>query len=109
MFLALLLGMASCREEIKTVPVPDDVLSPDSMVSVLKDLHLIESGINGHFFQSNNIVSDRAVLRELVFSKHRLESKDFFKSMDFYSANPEHLDSVYQKVIVELSKLQTGD
>lgn len=108
LFLLLLFATAACREEAPVVPVPDTVLSPDSMVSVLRDLHLMESGINGHFFQSNNIVSDRSVLREIVFEKHKVKSDYFLKSMDFYSAHPEHLDSVYQKVIVELSKLQAG-
>jgi hypothetical protein len=97
-----------CGEEAAVVSVPSTVLPPDSMVSILRDLHLMESGINGHFFQSNQIVADRSILRGLVFEKHKVEASYFLKSMDFYSANPEHLDSVYQQVIVELSKLQSG-
>ncbi len=97
-----------CGEEAALVKVPSTVLPPDSMVSILRDLHLMESGINGHFFQSNQIVADRSILRGLVFEKHKVEAAYFLKSMDFYSSNPEHLDSVYQKVIVELSKLQSG-
>lgn len=107
LFFFLSLAVA-CTNEVRVVPIPENVLPPDSMVAVLRDLHLMESGINGHFFQSNNISSDRAVLREIVFKKHKIESAVFLRSVEFYSANPEHFDAVYEKVIIELSKLQTG-
>jgi hypothetical protein len=104
-----LLPVLSCNNELRVVPIPENVLPPDSMVSVLRDLHLMESGINGHFFQSNNISSDRSVLREIVFEKHKIESDRFLKSLEFYSANPEHFDAVYEQIIIELSKLQNLD
>jgi hypothetical protein len=104
----LLLVIASCSDNKPLPSIPGDVLNPDSMSIILRDLHLMDSGVNGHFFQSNNITSDKSKLRNLVFEKHRVKAEYFFKSMDYYTANPERLDTVYQKVIVELSKMQTG-
>ena len=93
---------ASCGKGNK-LKIPKDVLSPDSMVEVITDVHLVQSS------QRMNMVIDSSDTGQFttfnyVWKKHHITEADYKKNLDFYTHNPAILDSIYEKVLNNLSK-----
>jgi hypothetical protein len=88
-------------------PKEEEHLSPEKMQHILTDLHLAE--INSmlvydstHQARNKNIDSLALYYNE-VFAHHRISKEEFSKSLEWYKANPQELDSVYARVITDLS------
>ena len=93
---------ASCHHSNK-LKVPDDILSPDSMADILTDVHLVQAS------QRLGMVLDTADTAAFtsfnyVWKKHRITESEYKKCLDYYSHNPRILDSIYEKVLNNLSK-----
>ncbi|MFN0187458.1 MAG: DUF4296 domain-containing protein [Bacteroidia bacterium] len=91
----------------KQVEVPSDVISRDTMIVVLAEIHLAEASI-----QVLNVeVKDslRAVsfgLYNYIFSKHNITQELFKKSFDYYRSEPAYFHAMYDEVITHLSEDQ---
>jgi hypothetical protein len=93
---------SSCGNKNK-IKVPDDILCQDTMIHVLTDIHLEKTA------QQLGIVIDSAdtdkhVPFEYVWKKHHITEFEYKKSLDFYTHNPNVLDSIYENVLNDLSK-----
>lgn len=83
--------------------IPKDVLSPDTMVDVLTDVHLVQASQRlGMVIDSADTASYTTF--NYVWKKHRITEDEYKKCLDFYSHNPSILDSIYEKVLNNLSK-----
>ncbi len=93
---------ASCGNN-KTIKIPKDILTPDSMVEVITDVHLLQAS------QRMNMIIDSSDTGNFtsfnyVWKKHHLTVTEYKKNLDFYTHNPAILDSIYEKVLNNLSK-----
>jgi len=93
---------ASCGNGNK-IKIPKDVISKDSMVEVITDVHLVQAS------QRLGVVIDSAdtgqfTSFEYVWRKHHITENQYKKSLDFYTLNPSLLDSIYENVLNNLSK-----
>jgi hypothetical protein len=93
---------ASCGNGNK-VKIPGGILSRDTMVEVITDVHLVQAS------QRLNIPIDTADTStsntfNYVWKKHHITEADYKKNLDFYSHNPSILDSIYEKVLNNLSQ-----
>jgi hypothetical protein len=93
---------ASCGDGNK-IKIPKDVISRDTMVDVLTDVHLIKAA------QQMGMVLDpsdteKTTPFEYVWKKHHIDEIEYQKSLDFYTHNPAILDSIYENVLNNLSK-----
>ena len=100
-FIFLLLS-ASCNNG-KKVQIPEGILSQDTMVEVITDIHLVQAA------QRMSMVIDTAdtgtfTTFNYVWKKHHLTEAEYKKNLDFYTHNPAILDSMYEKVLNNLSK-----
>lgn len=95
----------SCSK--KQVEVPADVISRDTMIVVLAEIHLAEASIqvlNVEVKDSLKAVSFG--LYNYIFSKHKITQELFKKSFDFYRSEPAYLHAMYDEVITHLSEDQ---
>ena len=91
----------ACKEEEKPP------LSKDKMVAVLTDLHMAEvysTMVNDTALHITNKNSDSlAYYYSTIFRHYNVSVEEFKHSLDWYVANSNELDSVYNNIITELS------
>ena len=86
--------------------VPGNILSPDSMASILVDIHLVEAAAN--VTRLNDVQSFRAhELYPAIFKSHHTDSTAFHSSFNYYLKHPKKLEAIYDKVLGELSKRES--
>src|ERR1051325_6999036 len=86
--------------------VPDHLISPDSMVSILVDIHLVEAAAN--ITRLNDVQPFKAPqLYPAIFKSHQTDSATFHTSFDYYLQNPKKLEAIYEKVLNELSRRES--
>ena len=92
----------SRREE----SVPKEIISPDSMVAILVDVHLAEAAANMN--RINDVQRFSAPeLYPVIYKSHHTDSITFRKSFDYYLDHPKKLDKIYEQVISELSRRES--
>ncbi len=73
------------------------------MVEVMTDVHLMQAAQR---MGVNMDTTDTATLMsfQYVWKKHHITETDYKRNLDFYTHNPNILDSIYEKVLDTLSK-----
>ena len=94
--------------ENKSEVIPPGIISKDSMISIMADIHIAESRlvVAGVIFKQKDIKS--AYMRK-VLSEASVDTTRFLKSFDFYAARPVVFSEMYEQVIVEISKRQAEE
>lgn len=103
---AVILGLIlqSCSHTVD--PVPKELISPDSMVAILVDVHLAEAASN--VTRINDVQRFSAYdLYPVIFKTHKTDSIIFRESFDYYLQHPKKLDKIYEQVINELSRRES--
>lgn len=89
----------SCTPENENPP-PADLIAQAEMVSVITDLTLSEAALAGEPLAGFN-----DTLKKLnVLKEHKLDKDQFLKSFKYYTENPSQLKTIYDSVIVVLTK-----
>jgi len=83
---------------------PKDVLSPDEMKAVLKDMHLADAYL-GTLSDTIQIRVLSVKLYKNVFTKHHTSLTEFNASLAFYAGKPTVLDSMYKQISDDLNKV----
>ena len=100
-----MLSCSSCKEkEVQH-------LSSSRMQQVLFDLYLAEAYSTmvpkDSFLRITEKNKDSlALFYQRVFRSHKITQKQFEQSMKWYTEHPEHLDTIYTRLIPEISKLE---
>ncbi|GAB4448161.1 MAG: hypothetical protein Fur0028_03190 [Bacteroidales bacterium] len=103
-FLAFSL-LFSCSRKQKEIP--SEIIQQDSLVNIIVDIHLADAILLNPLTQSkiSDISSNR--LYKTVLDKYGISRERFNKSIDFYAETPAVLDSIYDKVIEQLSLIES--
>lgn len=107
--LAALLALPACQRP-EQAPKPDDLLSREQVISVLADVHVLESQVE----QSRlNTDSARALFlqqRKLLMKRHNVSDSAFLHSYRYYGSHGKDLDEIYGAVndTLELRVKQLG-
>jgi hypothetical protein len=95
--------LISCSK--KEEKIPAGIISRDTMVQVMVDLHIAEAHA-----QFNTAFDDKKSLKQayykFVFKKYKINADVLMKSWAFYASHPEILSKIYEDVITGLSKKQ---
>ena len=83
---------------------PKDVLAPDEMKAVLKDMHLADAYL-GTLSDTLQIKVLSGKLYKNVFTKHHTSLTEFNASLAFYAGKPTVLDSMYKQIYDDLNKV----
>jgi hypothetical protein len=118
----------------KSKPVaekPADLIPEEKMIQVIADVHELEAALNLRFPQPNRPTMQNKTMEIMrdtflpqfspdpannaplpwydIFSREGVTKKQYESSMKYYCTDPEKLSTMYDEVIVELTKRQTKD
>lgn len=105
LFIGILL-FSSCSLEQKEISIPDYVISQDSMVHILSDVHIQESMINQYSQEGRHMKMNPVKQYQLIFDKYKITKERYDTSYQFYLDNPVLLNKIYESVVIELTKKQ---
>lgn len=83
------------------------VLPADSMVNLLTDLHLADGILNT--IKDKKITNKKlsTAYYKAILEKYSINDAKFEESMRYYSFHSEDLNTIYEKVIINLSKMES--
>jgi hypothetical protein len=105
LFLSAVVLAAGCVEtEIREKP--ETVLPEAKMIEVLTAIQLIEGAISKKILDKNVTKKESPLYYQQAFDKYKITRQQFEESIAYYTENPEEMKAIYEKVLVELSKIK---
>ena len=88
--------------------IPQDILSENSFINLLKDIHLAEAKFELHKTKGmENAKNELAHNYSTIYKTHEITGDDFDKTLDYYAQHPEQLEKIYTSVLEQLTKERT--
>ena len=88
--------------------IPQDILSKNSFIGLLKDIHLSEAKFELHKTKGmENAKNELANNYNSIYKKYEITVDDFDKTLDYYAQHPEQLEKIYTRVLEQLTKDKT--
>lgn len=107
-WLLLLISLGACYNKIKAPSFDMElVLPPDTMVSVLTDIHLAEGIVNIEVKKNRPVEQVSGEYFHTVLQKHHISLEAFQESVRYYAYYADKMDAIYEKVIINLSKTES--
>ncbi|MES2555670.1 MAG: DUF4296 domain-containing protein [Bacteroidota bacterium] len=105
-FLFIVVGFlaARCSGEIDTPAVPEDLVSRDTMVMVLRELTVLESYAQTRYQLVNNYHKVMKSSGRVCLDKYHIDPRRFERSYNYYASRQEELQSIYTEVMDSLTK-----
>ena len=94
-----ILFLSACSK--KPVEIPAHILQPDTMVSILKDIHLAQSSISVTDYASKSPYTMNQYV-SYILERHGQSRERFMQSLRYYTGEPELMDGIYDSVIARL-------
>lgn len=104
----IILLLTSCREENPFPVIPQEVIPMDTMALIVRDIHLVEAGINTNVFQRERFSFNRYRWRSMILETYGSDSTRLDKSFTWYQDHPLAFDSVYNLAIESLNGIESG-
>lgn len=104
-FTLLIFIAFACNSSKPEVTLPANVVSKDTMVDILVDVHILEATIDLGIMKSE-IDLKQTDKYYPIFKKHNITRQEYDKSLLFYTSHPELLNQIYDNVIAGLSRKQ---
>ncbi|NEU07954.1 DUF4296 domain-containing protein [Flavihumibacter sp. R14] len=96
----VLIFVAACARN----DVPQGIIESDKMISVLTDVHLVDSYVSSAAYDSTT--RPIKMYYKVVYQKYKIDSVTFQKSLRYYSRQPEVLDTMYYQVLKTLERME---
>ena len=96
----------SCGQKDKSVVIPATILPKAKMARVIADVHLAEAKENLHSLPDSTKM--KPIDFQKIFEKDTISKQQYEESLTFYIDHPELFNEVYEEVVNELSKMNTG-
>lgn len=100
----LALFLISCSDNLYRTEPPQDLISKDSFVSVLKDVYILEGFLQNQFIQMNNGHDAIQKSGNLIMKNHGLSRDRFKRSLDYYSSQQEEMQAINNQILDSLNK-----
>ncbi len=100
LFIAVILF--SCSEK-KAMPTPDNLISIDSMVPILIDIHIADALLSDIRLHDKDLRDSTRSYYNYVFKKHEISRMQFDSSMRYYGESPKILLDIYDEVLKQMS------
>ena len=98
----LCLILLSCGNQQKETP--QNILSENSFINLLKDIHLAEAKFELHKTKGMKNAKNELVNKyRLIYKTHEVTSDDFDKTLRYYAHRPEELEEIYTLVLEQLT------
>jgi len=96
---AICILLAGCRE----VGQPQSEIEEERLVNVIKDLLIVQHGVNSMNLPPMERDSLHFVLRKRVFDKYGTDSAAVVNSIKGWESHPNHMDTLYANVLKSLN------
>lgn len=94
-----------CGEKVEKIPA--DIMSRDSMISILADIQLVEANIQLRNLGYTDSTKNQAYgYYKFVLLKHKTDPKVFEKSFHYYTSRPDMMSKMYTDVLTVISQQQ---
>ena len=88
--------------------IPQDILSENSFINLLKDIHLAEAKFELHKIKGmENAKNELAHNYSTIYETHEITPDDFDKTLAYYAQHLEQLEKIYTSVLEQLTKDKT--
>lgn len=84
--------------------VPEGIIEMRKMISVLTDIHVIDSYVSAAAYDSTTLAASNYY--QVVYKKYQIDSLQLQKSLRYYSNKPELLDTMYHQVLRKLETME---
>ena len=103
----LFLLLVSCTEKkgetVKEEVMPSDsLISPEKMIHILADIHVIEAGLLVERNDQADSKTTAALYYAGIFKKYHISRNRYDANLKHYSRNPSEMSKMYDKVIREI-------
>ena len=99
----ILIGCGNQQKE-----TPQDILSENIFVDLLKDIHLAEAKFELQKTKGiENAKNELAHNYNAIYETHEITEDDFDKTLDYYAQHPEQLEKIYTHVLEQITKDRT--
>jgi hypothetical protein len=106
--LLIVLALCSCYHVAPDPSFNKNLVIPaDSMVTLLTDLHLADGVITTIKLKDKPLNHLSAEYFAVIMEKHKIGRDTFEESLRYYAYHTEELNKIYEKVIVNLSKIES--
>lgn len=103
--LFLFVVLAACNEP--KPDQPDYLLSENDMVSLMVDMHLVETAQNLKLMGVDSTNRRYQQYFNSIFETHQVSRADFDSSLMYYSSKTERMNVIYDKVLEELYEMES--
>ena len=88
--------------------IPKDILSENSFIYLLKDIHLSEAKFELYKTKGiENAKNELAHNYSTIYKKHAVTANTFDKTINYYTQHPEQLEKIFTSVLEQLKKDRT--
>ncbi|MCU0416150.1 MAG: DUF4296 domain-containing protein [Cytophagaceae bacterium] len=105
--LSVIFLLNACQSKVDTALTTDAVLSEDTLVRVLIDVHMLENTILAHNFSKDSNILLYEIKDERIWKKYNITESRFRTSMVNYAASPQKIDAIYARVLDSLNTIST--
>jgi len=95
--------LLSCQKN----KVPDYVIPPEDMTSILVDIHLTDGMLSSSKIRRDFAKKDSANIYNILLHNYGYNRKDFDTSLFYYSKNLTLYDKIYNDVLNHLNEMET--
>lgn len=100
----LILLLSSCNME---APMPEPSIPEEKMAKILAEIHLAEGGFQNEMNLTKDSLAN--LYYNFIFKKHGVTDTAFFKNHNIYFHSADRLESLYEKVVEEITIKKGGN
>ncbi len=95
--------LISCSSEIKKPSPPKDVVPKTKLVSLTKELLLLESHVELSYGQLNKFYKVLDQSSDYLFQKYDISRDRYSRTIDYYASDQDKMTSLYQEILDSLN------
>jgi hypothetical protein len=101
---SVLICLLACQDGKKnTAEKPNNLVSPQKMEQMLRELHIVDALINQKSLAADSAKKLSTDYYDFIYRKYAVTAIDFNNSFQYYLHNPADMDSIYLKVLENLN------
>lgn len=101
--MALLTVLSSCTYNQK-IQNEKNLIPENKLIPLIVDIHFIDAYMT--LRMPDSLCFEPKKLNNEIFKKHGISREKFNETIEYYSQNPQVLDSLYEKIIVRMSEMK---
>ncbi|MGC9374085.1 MAG: DUF4296 domain-containing protein [Bacteroidales bacterium] len=103
LFIIAVFMLSGCQKK----KVPEYVIPPEEMASILVDIHLTDGMLSSTKIRRDFAKKDSANIYNILLYNYGYDRKDFDTSLFYYSKNLALYDKIYNDVLNQLNEMET--